>query len=242
MDITPQADSHTHSRRAALYTLLIAAIVTVVIWQFPWGNYVLYPFTILATWFHEMGHGLSAQLLGGNFERLTLYADGSGVARYTTTVDFSGFKKGIIAAAGPLGPAIAGAIFIIAGRNYRSGQICLWLLLLILVLSAFLWIRSGFGLSATLLLAGSLFLILWLTPHWMQQFTIQFLGVQAIISAWRQLDYLFTYSVTIADQAPMLSDTGQMAKYLFLPYWFWASFLIVIGLALLFGSLRIAYR
>lgn len=40
--------------------LMAAALVTVVLWQIPQGDYILYPFTILATWFHEMGHGLAA--------------------------------------------------------------------------------------------------------------------------------------------------------------------------------------
>jgi hypothetical protein len=38
--------------------LALAAATTVVLWQFAAGRYLLYPFTILATWFHEMGHGL----------------------------------------------------------------------------------------------------------------------------------------------------------------------------------------
>ena len=32
----------------------------------PYGGYLLYPFTLLSTWVHEMGHGVTALLrIGG---------------------------------------------------------------------------------------------------------------------------------------------------------------------------------
>jgi hypothetical protein len=34
---------------------------------------LLYPVTILATWFREMGHGLCPTLLGGSFVSLSLF-------------------------------------------------------------------------------------------------------------------------------------------------------------------------
>ena len=39
-------------------------MATVALWQVPYGDTLLYPFTLLATWFHEMGHGLASMLLG----------------------------------------------------------------------------------------------------------------------------------------------------------------------------------
>ncbi|MCX7595352.1 MAG: M50 family metallopeptidase, partial [Fischerella sp.] len=68
--------------------LIVAAIVTIGLWQLPAGNYILYPFSILATWFHEMGHGLMALLLGGNFQQLQIFPDGSGVATYSYSGGF----------------------------------------------------------------------------------------------------------------------------------------------------------
>ena len=40
----------------------------------------LYPFTLLGTWVHEMGHGLGALLCGGRFDRLEIFEDASGLA------------------------------------------------------------------------------------------------------------------------------------------------------------------
>lgn len=38
--------------------LVAAAIVTAIMWQIPIGNYILYPFSILATWFHDTAGSL----------------------------------------------------------------------------------------------------------------------------------------------------------------------------------------
>jgi hypothetical protein len=69
--------------RMRLLGLIGAAIATIALWQVPGGNYILYPFTILATWFHEMAHGLMAFLLGGKFDRLIIFPNGSGIAYYS---------------------------------------------------------------------------------------------------------------------------------------------------------------
>jgi hypothetical protein len=41
----------TATGRMAFWGLIAVAVFTVVLWQIPGGNYILYPFTILATWF-----------------------------------------------------------------------------------------------------------------------------------------------------------------------------------------------
>ena len=112
--------SNNTVEKMGLSWLIIAAIATVVLWQFPWGNYILYPFTILATWFHEMAHGLAAIILGGNFQKLVLYPNGSGVAQYTSTGSlFLGpIGRALVAAAGLMGPPIAGGLFIVASRKF----------------------------------------------------------------------------------------------------------------------------
>lgn len=91
--------------------LIAAAIVTVAVWQLPGGNYILYPFTILATWFHEMAHGLMALLMGGRFTKLLIFSNGSGVAYYTGPLFFEPISRALVAAAGPMGPPLAGAGF-----------------------------------------------------------------------------------------------------------------------------------
>ena len=111
------ADEDQKRRIAAL---AVIALVCILLWQTAWGSLLLYSFTILATWFHEMGHGLAAILTGGSFERLTIYPDGSGVALSARLAGSSAFADAFVSAAGPLGPPIAGALLIVASRNRRA--------------------------------------------------------------------------------------------------------------------------
>ncbi|WP_414422192.1 M50 family metallopeptidase [Synechococcus sp. W60.1] len=114
--------------RHSLVWLVVAAGLTVLLWRFPWGNYILYPFTLLATWFHEMGHGLMAGRLGGEFHRLEIYPDGSGLAIHSGELFLGRVGQALVAAAGPMGPPLAGALFILASRRHtptRLGRVLL---------------------------------------------------------------------------------------------------------------------
>ena len=65
-----------------LFGLLLAVATIIVVWQLPYGPQVLYPLSLLATFAHELGHGLAALLAGEEFEYLLLHADGSGLAAW----------------------------------------------------------------------------------------------------------------------------------------------------------------
>ena len=217
--------------------LVAAAIITVVIWQIPIGNYILYPFSILATWFHEMGHGLMVLMLGGQFQRLEIFSNGSGVAHYTLSRTWGYLGMGLVAASGPMGPPIAGASLILASRSLKTASWSLKILGGFLLLSTLIWVRSWFGFVAIPLLGSIILGVALKTPLWFQGFAIQFLGVQACVSTYHQLDYLFSYTAGSLG----LSDTGQMQRYLFLPYWFWGLLMAIASLIILIQSLRVAY-
>jgi hypothetical protein len=224
--------------RMGLTWLTVAAIATILLWQVPAGDYILYPFTILATWFHEMGHGLMALLLGGQFQKLEIFGNGSGVATYGISRSLGPIGPGLVAAAGPMGPPIAGTALILASRSFKAASLSLKILGSFLLLSTLVWVRSLFGLVAIPLLGLTILGIALKAPRWMQGFAIQLLGVQACVSTYHQLNYLFSYSA-----GPLgLSDTAQMQRYLLLPYWFWGGLMAIASLAILVQSLRVAYR
>lgn len=224
--------------RMGLTWLIAAAFATIVLWQLPAGAYILYPFTILATWFHEMSHGLMALLLGGQFRKLEIFGDGSGVASYAMSLSLAPIGPALVAAAGPMGPPIAGSALILASRSFKTATLSLKILGGFLLLSTLIWVRSLFGLIAIPLLSLIILAIAFKAPRWLQGFAIQFLGVQACVSTYHQLDYLFSYSA-----GPLgLSDTGQIQQRLLLPYWFWGGLMAIASLVILVQSLRIAYR
>ena len=224
--------------RMGLFWLLAAAIATIVLWQVPGGNYILYPFTILATWFHEMGHGLMALLLGGQFQQLEIFSNGSGVAFHSVPLYLGFIGRALVAAAGPMGPPIAGAGLILASRSFRAAHLSLTILGGFLLISTLIWVRSPFGIVAIPLLGLIILGVALKAPRWMQGFGIQFLGVQACVSTYHQVDYLFSASAGPG----LLSDTAQIQQQLLLPYWFWGGLMAIASLVILVQSLRVAYR
>lgn len=64
----------------AFFGFIATAVVYALIWHTYYGYYILYPFTILGTWFHEMGHGIMSILVGGRFNYLEIFPNGSGLA------------------------------------------------------------------------------------------------------------------------------------------------------------------
>ncbi len=234
-NLLPQEDS---IESMGLNWLIAAAIATILLWQVPGGDYILYPFTILATWFHEMGHGLMALLLGGQFQKLEIFNNGSGVATYRIASSLGPIGPGLVAAAGPMGPPIAGAALILASRSFKAASLSLKILGGFLLLSTLVWVRSLFGFVAIPLLGLIILGIALKAPRWVQVFSVQFLGVQACVSTYHQLDYLFSYSAGNLG----LSDTAQMQKYLLLPYWFWGGLMAIASLLILARSLQVTYR
>jgi len=228
-------------RKRRAWTLAALAAGSIMLWQTYWGSLLLYPFTILATWFHEMGHGLAAVLTGGQFEQLAIYSDGSGVAQSLMPADASVLSLALVSAAGPLGPPVVGALLIMASRGRRATRIALSLLAGALLLSTLIWVRSLVGWLVLPGLALSLLAVLLRGSPKVQDFTIQLLGVQACISAWHDVGYLFSDGGLVAGQ-PQRSDTAAIAGSLLLPYWFWGAAISVLILGLLAASLRFALR
>jgi hypothetical protein len=231
--------SQDHQQRALV--LAGIALASILAWQTALGGLILYPFTILSTWFHEMGHGIGAMLTGNQFERLVIYADGSGVAQSLRPVDGFALTDALIAASGPLGPAVAGALLIASSRSAKATRIALTVLGAALILSTAIWVRSLVGWVVLPALGLAILTIAYKVSTQRQQFAIQFLGVQACISVWKQFGYLFSAGGTVGGQIQR-SDTGAIADALFLPYWFWGASISAAILALLWWSFRFAFR
>ncbi len=222
--------------RTELIFLVGIALITVILWQNPSGKKILYPLTLLSTWYHEMAHGLMAVLLGANFNKLEIFANGNGLARYSYrgSLFLGPIGNVLVSAAGPMGPPIIGAGFILASRSWQTSQQLLIILGSFMLVSVLIWVRTGIGILLISLL-GLIILGIGLeaSPE-IKVFAIQFLGVQACISTFRDFDYVFRYYNGY-------SDTAKIAKVLILPHWFWGILITVASLFLLIQSLRIAY-
>jgi hypothetical protein len=227
-------------QRQRVALLMGMALASIVLWQTMLGSLLLYPFTILTTWFHEMGHGIAAMLMGRGFERLLIFADGSGVAQSMGPADGYRVTDALIAASGPLGPAIAGALLIVSSRSPTATRNALAVLGVALVVSTAIWVRSPTGWLVLPALGIMIAVLALRGPLTWQRFVIQLVGVQACISVWKQFDYLFSPGGIVGGQLQR-SDTGAIADVLLLPYWFWGAIISAMILALLWWSFRLAF-
>lgn len=223
-----------HSRRL----LILAAILTLVIWQLPFGDLVLYPLSLLATYAHEMGHGVTALLVGGRFESLSIFPDGSGLAAWTGDVGRVG--RAMVAAGGLLGPSIAGAGLLVASRATRHAPKLLFAMGLVMLASVGLFVRNGFGILFLLAVAGILISLARSFPR-AAPFTVQLIGVQLTLALFRDVGYMFSAGGVVNGQAHP-SDSAAISQALIGPYWFWGALVALSAALCLFLGLKVALR
>jgi hypothetical protein len=221
------------------WAIVIIATLTLVVWQLPYGDLFLYPLTILATYAHEMGHGLSALIAGASFDRLEMFADGSGFARWSGEVGRIG--QAFIAAGGLVGPSIAGASALAVSHRQRLARHVLLALGLLMLVSAVMVVRSLFGLVFVLAF-GSLFLVLArVAGGRLAAFTLQLVGVNLCLAIFKDVHYMFSEGGVVGGVRRM-SDSAVIADALLLPYWFWGALTAAFSFAVLALGIYLAFR
>lgn len=215
-------ENHLTSLRpdaVARKVLLVSIAVTLALYLIPFGRYLARPLLLLSTLAHELGHGLTALMLGGRFERLEMWASGAGVAH----LDLAGFgriRQGLTLAGGLVGPAVAAALCFALGKTGHGARWCLIGVGLLLVAVEILVMRNLFGfLFADAVAAACLFAAARCAPE-TAQWVVLFLGVQLALSVFSRADYLFKQNAA-NPTGTYPSDVMQMQWALFLPYWFW---------------------
>ncbi|WP_400081201.1 M50 family metallopeptidase [Winogradskyella sp. R77965] len=229
----------------AIFGFILASILLVLIWRTYYGYYILYPFTILGTWFHEMGHGIMSIIVGGNFMRLEIFNNGSGLA-FSSYMDSNFYfdkniSLGLVSAAGLFGPPVIGAIFILMSKTYKRSKIILYLLSIVMLISVVVWVRTTVGVVVILFLGTLILYIAIKGNRTLQQLVVQFLGVIACIDTYKQINYLYTKSF-VSDGIEKLSDTGSMAQRIGFTYNFWATVILVLSFSILLYSLFLRNR
>lgn len=218
---------------------MLAGLVVVFLPALPFGNYLVYPFLILTTWFHEMGHGLAALAAGQDFRQLVIFPNGSGFAQSTIAADAGPWVGVVIAAGGPLGPTVVGALLILASAREQFWRPALWLMAAAIFASVILYVRSATGYAVLPVVAAGLALAAWQAKPALARFILQFIGLLAAMSMLRDFDYLFTREAVINGQR-VLSDTGQIAAITGLPHWLWAGVILMLSAVMVGSALKYA--
>lgn len=229
------------NKQKKIIVISVYSILSVVLWQFEIGRLIFYPFTVLGTWFHEMGHGLMSLILGGGFHELEIYSNGSGVALTSGEYFIGSLGNGIVALAGPIGPTIAGATFIASSKSEKSSRIALIILSVLLIGSSLYWVRNWFGTPVVLFFGIMSTLAVLKGSVKFQQNLILFLGVQACISVYMSINYLMIKQFSRNGEL-MMSDTGNMELYMLLPHWLWGGIILFISIFTIWKSLKYALK
>ena len=215
-----------------------AVAITAAAWVLPFGSLAIYPFSLLSTWAHEMGHGLAALITGGHFHKLEVFASLAGLA---TTASSGDAARAVVSAGGLVGAPILGAAVVALG--YRSGWArgLLFGLAGVLGLSTLIWVRNAFGIVALPLLAAGIAWGAWkLSVKW-RFILVQLVGVQLSLSVLRGLDYLFMADAKVGGRI-LQSDVSSIARAVGGPYWLWGLLILAFNLGLLYGAYRLVLR
>lgn len=209
----------THkARRRAKNAIVASVLITLILYFVPFAVLVDYPLILLSTLVHELGHALTAVLAGGRFDTLSVFADGSGVARYQG--DFSPLAEASISAGGLVGPALVAALGFVGGRYARLSRAMLAVAAAFLLIVDILFIRNLFG---QLFVGAVVFGMGWVAVRKSidtAQVLVVFLSTQLALSVFSRGDYLFT-EVAHTGAGAMPSDVAQIAEALGGPFWLW---------------------
>lgn len=219
--------------------LLLATIVTLIAWQIPQGQLLLYPFSLFATYAHEMGHGITTVLVGGDFVDLHMSANGSGYAQ--NIIPHSRIAQALVSAGGLVGPSVAGSGLLIISR-FAPPKPLLFTIGGAMLLSVVLYTRGGFAPLFVLTAASLVLAVAFWLPRAVQQFFVQLMGVQLCIAVFRDIDYMFSSTAHLGHGQIAVSDSEAIAQALFLPYWFWGGLVALFSFAVLGLGLMVALR
>jgi hypothetical protein len=186
--------------QVARKVLVGTAAATFLLYQIPYGALVVYPLLLLSTVVHELGHGLTAELLGGTFVAFRMEPDGSGLAMYTAS------SAGAVAAGGLCGPPVVAAVMLAIAARRRAARVALAVFGAAMALATALYVRGTFGVVFTLTVAAAALAIAAFTRPRTAQLALVVVAVQLALSVYARADYLFTAT---AGGGP--SDTTLMA-------------------------------
>lgn len=232
--------------RLEMRTLAIALLASLLLWNLPFGGLVLYPFKLLATWLHELSHGLAMFLTGTGFDHVVIYRDTSGLAYQSTRP--GPFATAWIAAAGYMGTPLWGALLLVVTPTARASRIALLVLAGLLGLSAALVIDhgdDGFGPWSIAAIGAAFAISAIVLPGKWRVAVAHFVAAQACVNALLDIRVLLRPLQVVNGREAGMSDAHNMAAATFgtterWAVWTWAVIWLAWSLLVLYIALRLS--
>ena len=231
------------ANRHELRTLALALLGSLLLWNLPFGGYAMYPFKLLATWLHELSHGLAMIATGAGFDHVLIYRDTSGLAYARSSVGPVG--SAIIAAAGYMGTPVWGALLLVVTPNPRAARRALLVLAVLLLGTAITVVGDEFGGWATAGIGAVVAACAIALPTRWRLLVAHFIAAQACINALLDIRVLLRPSQVVNGLVTGMSDAHNMARATFgttetWAVWSWAIAWLLWSLGVLFVALKLS--
>ncbi len=233
--------------RLELRTLAFALLASLLLWNLPIGGVLLYPFKLIATWLHELSHGLAMLVTGVGFDRVLIYRDTSGLAY--AHGEAGGVGRAVIAAAGYMGTPLWGAVLLVVTPHARLARWAMLLFGALLIGTAVTVIDapSGdtFGPWAVAAIGAACALAAIVLPGPWRLAIAHFIAAQSCVNALLDIRVLLRPSQVVGGKVAGASDAHNMAAATFgttatWAVWTWAAIWLVWSLVVLYVALRIS--
>lgn len=235
--------------RPQVQLLLLATVISLVLWFIPFASWLVYPLNLFVTFIHEGSHVLAALLTGSSVQSLSVAPDGSGMV---VSSSGSSLSMMITSSAGYIGAVGFGALLLFLIRSGTRPNIILFFSSVLIaaltvvfgLLAPTLNIFSG---SASILSIGftvvagafitvMLFLAARFANGWWANFILSFLAVQCLLNAFFDLKNLFF----ISSMTPYAhSDAVNMANATNIPSILWVFIWLGISVLITWFALRV---
>ena len=231
--------------RLELRTLAFALLASLLLWNLPFGGVLLYPFKLLATWLHELSHGLAMILTGVGFDRVLIYRDTSGLAYGSS--EAGRVASAVIAAAGYMGTPLWGAVLLVVSPNGRWSRWALLALAALLGITALTVIDmpdgDSFGPWAIGAIGGACAAAALVVPGRLRLAIAHFIAAQSCVDALLDIRVLLRPAQVVGGKIAGASDATNMASATFgttatWAVWTWAILWLVWSLVVLYVALR----
>ena len=233
--------------RLELRTLAFALLASLLLWNLPYGWVLLYPFKLLATWLHELSHGLAMLLTGVGFDRVLIYRDTSGLAYGSS--EAGRLASAVIAAAGYMGTPLWGALLLVVSPDARWARRALLVLAALLVGTSLSVIDvpdgDRFGPWAIGAIGGACAAAALVMPGRLRLAIAHFIAAQSCVDALLDIRVLLRPSQVVGGKIAGASDAHNMAQATFgtaatWAVWTWAIVWLLWSLAVLYVALRVS--
>lgn len=232
--------------RLELRTLAFALLTSLLLWNLPFGGVLLYPFKLLATWLHELSHGLMMIVTGAGFDRVVLYRDTSGLAYGQHRAGPVG--RAVITAAGYMGTPLWGALLLVVTANARLARWALLLLAALLIGTSLTVIDTPdgdvFGPWAVAAIGIACAAAALVVPARWRLAIAHFVAAQSCVNALLDIRVLLRPLQVVGGRIAGASDAHSMAAATFgttstWAVWTWAFVWLLWSLGVLYIALRL---